>query len=72
LVEEEPEAEEAEGDFLHAALLKSLEELPLPAPVHRGGQRPGDNAPLVLLELVDWPEIPRDERKGKDKKAAKR
>jgi DNA-directed RNA polymerase subunit alpha len=29
--EEEAEAEEAEEDFLHAALLRSLEELPLPA-----------------------------------------
>ena len=35
------------------------------------GPRPGDNAPLVLLELVDRPETPKDERKGKDKKAAK-
>jgi large subunit ribosomal protein L17 len=36
------------------------------------GQRPGDSAPLVLLELVDRPETPKDERKDKDKKAAKR
>ena len=35
------------------------------------GRRPGDNAPLVLLELVDRPETPKDERKGKDKKGAK-
>lgn len=34
-------------------------------------QRPGDNAPLVLLELVDRPETSKDQRKGKDKKAAK-
>lgn len=37
------------------------------------GPRPGDNAPLVLLELVDRPETPKDERKGKgkEKKAAR-
>lgn len=35
------------------------------------GRRAGDNAPLVLLELVDRPETPKDERKGKEKKAAR-
>jgi len=35
------------------------------------GPRPGDNAPLVLLELVDRPEAPKDEGKGKEKKAAR-
>ena len=35
------------------------------------GRRAGDNAPLVLLELVDRPETPKDEKKGKEKKAAK-
>ncbi len=35
------------------------------------GGRAGDNAPLVLLELVDRPETPKDEKKGKEKKAAK-
>jgi large subunit ribosomal protein L17 len=37
----------------------------------RVGRRAGDNAPLVMLELVDRPETPPDERKkGKEKKAA--
>lgn len=35
------------------------------------GRRPGDNAPLVLLELVDRPEDTKEKGKGKDKKAAK-
>jgi len=35
------------------------------------GRRAGDNAPMVLLELVDRPETPKDEKKGKEKKAAK-
>jgi large subunit ribosomal protein L17 len=34
----------------------------------KAGVRPGDAAPLVLLELVDRPETPRDRGKGKDKK----
>lgn len=33
----------------------------------KAGRRPGDNAPLVLLELVDRPEQPK-EKKEKDKK----
>jgi large subunit ribosomal protein L17 len=33
----------------------------------RAGSRPGDRAPMVLLELVDRPETPRDKGK-KDKK----
>lgn len=32
------------------------------------GRRPGDNAPLVLLELVDRPEQVKDKEKGKEKK----
>lgn len=35
------------------------------------GHRPGDNAPLVLLELVDRPERPKEKDTGKDAKAAK-
>ena len=35
------------------------------------GRRPGDNAPLVLLELVDRPEDTKEKGKEKDKKAAK-
>jgi large subunit ribosomal protein L17 len=34
----------------------------------KAGVRPGDAAPLVLLELVDRPETPRDRGKGKEKK----
>ncbi|MBI4562035.1 MAG: 50S ribosomal protein L17 [Candidatus Rokubacteria bacterium] len=37
----------------------------------KAGHRPGDNAPLVLLELVDRPEAPKEKTKGKDAKAAK-
>ena len=36
----------------------------------RAGTRPGDRAPMVLLELVDRPETPRDKGK-KDAKAEK-
>ena len=37
------------------------------------GRRPGDNAPLVLLELVDRVEAPRDkEKKGEQKAKAPR
>ena len=31
------------------------------------GRRPGDNAPLVLLELVDRPETIKEKKKGKEK-----
>ena len=34
----------------------------------KAGRRPGDNAPLVLLELVDRPETPKDKDKKADKK----
>lgn len=34
----------------------------------RAGVRPGDAAPMVLLELVDRPETPRDKGKGKAQK----
>jgi large subunit ribosomal protein L17 len=34
----------------------------------RAGVRPGDAAPLVLLELVDRPETPREKGTGKAKK----
>jgi large subunit ribosomal protein L17 len=36
----------------------------------RAGTRPGDRAPMVLLELVDRPEVPKDKGK-KDAKAEK-
>jgi large subunit ribosomal protein L17 len=35
------------------------------------GHRAGDNAPLVLLELVDRPERPKEKESGKGTKAAK-
>jgi len=37
----------------------------------KAGHRVGDNAPLVLLELVDRPEGTKEKDKGKDAKAAK-
>lgn len=37
----------------------------------KAGHRAGDNAPLVLLELVDRPEGTKETDKGKDAKAAK-
>jgi len=39
----------------------------------KAGRRPGDNAPLVLLELVDRVEAPPDkEKKGEQKEKAPR
>jgi large subunit ribosomal protein L17 len=39
----------------------------------KAGSRPGDNAPVVLLELVDRPETPKDkEKKGEQKEKAPR
>jgi large subunit ribosomal protein L17 len=39
----------------------------------KAGRRPGDNAPLVLLELVDRAETPKDkEKKGERKEKAPR
>ncbi len=37
----------------------------------KAGTRPGDRAPMVLLELVDRPEVPRD-KDQKDAKAERR
>lgn len=37
----------------------------------KAGHRPGDNAPLVLLELVDRPERTKEKDAGKDAKAAR-
>jgi large subunit ribosomal protein L17 len=34
----------------------------------KAGPRPGDNAPMVLLELVDRPEAPKDKEKKAEKK----
>lgn len=34
----------------------------------KGGRRPGDNAPMVLLELVDRAETPKDKAKKAEKK----
>lgn len=39
----------------------------------KAGRRPGDNAPVVLLELVDRPETPKGkEKKGEQKEKAPR
>src|SRR2546430_11234337 len=39
----------------------------------KAGRRPGDNAPLVLLELMDRPEAPKDkEKKGEQAEKAPR
>jgi len=39
----------------------------------KSGRRPGDNAPLVLLELMDRPETPKDkEKKGEQAEKAPR
>jgi len=39
----------------------------------KAGRRPGDNAPLVLLELMDRPETPKDkEKKGEQAEKAPR
>jgi large subunit ribosomal protein L17 len=35
------------------------------------GPRPGDNAPMVFLELVDRAEAPKDKAKGKGEKKEK-
>ena len=35
------------------------------------GHRAGDNAPVVLLELVDRPELPKEKGSGKEAKGAK-
>ncbi len=37
----------------------------------RMGPRPGDSAPMVLLELVDRPEVPREKPAAKGEKKAK-
>jgi large subunit ribosomal protein L17 len=37
----------------------------------KAGPRPGDNAPMVFLELVDRPEAPKDNVKGKAGKKEK-
>jgi large subunit ribosomal protein L17 len=37
----------------------------------KAGPRPGDNAPMVFLELIDRPEAPKDKPKGKTGKKEK-